>query len=159
MIPCDVTSYRGGYKKTVLGSQVVCVLIDFERADRLRSYLESLFGVLSDVRAVLCGVLSLPRRNSTRQKSVARDALRQPVRQAGNRGLFTIGLEMCTIVKENCQRGKFISIGCDLDGDETRLPRSPKSCLTRCLKASSHVHPTGAVAVVVITNPSLSSGS
>ncbi|GBM71142.1 hypothetical protein AVEN_2758-1 [Araneus ventricosus] len=45
MIPCDVTACRRDYKRTVLGSQKEwCV-------DRLGTSLESLFGVLSSVRA------------------------------------------------------------------------------------------------------------
>ncbi|GBM82780.1 hypothetical protein AVEN_10410-1 [Araneus ventricosus] len=57
MIPCDVTACREDSKRIELGSQrcIVNELIDFERVDRLgfgvRTSLESLFGVLSAVRA------------------------------------------------------------------------------------------------------------
>ncbi|GBM31123.1 hypothetical protein AVEN_58919-1 [Araneus ventricosus] len=54
-----------------------------------------------------------PRGNATRQNFVT-----LPVRHvAGNRGLYSIGLKMYTIVTENCQQRKFKPVGRDFDGD------------------------------------------
>ncbi|GBN88789.1 hypothetical protein AVEN_72334-1 [Araneus ventricosus] len=52
MIPCDVTACRGDYKRIVLGSQNNSSLLsDWDRLWSANAFEESLFGVLSAVRA------------------------------------------------------------------------------------------------------------